>query len=647
MRTVTRYSDTVTEPLSDDATLDLVNSRLKHSRNAFSTLHRKVGRWYDLYRGVYRGDFDAHRNFVTLPLIFSTVQSDVARKMNTLFSIWPYVGMFGYGPEDAAAARKNELLISAQMKDCSTYLKGYDFALQADLYGTGLLQHGWRYDEEKLLVREQMAAPMTRRMVERISTDTTVVFDGPDWEVVDILDAFPQPGYHDLTDMGWFIRRQWMDLDEIRALVKAGIYKESGLRKLELYGAVQDVEAAMVERRGYVRHPVSSYPNEPVRTEKFAKPVEIIEMWGQVPDEMIPSDGGTERVITIANQRCILRNEPNPFWHGRKPFLNYCPMRDPHDFFGIGKAEVSEKLQVTANKIACQKLDALDLFIDPMFYVNRNAGIDQRRMKTKPGGIIMGDAPPTEALQAIIPNLSGVQNAYQEIQDVWRWMQQATGIVEDTVMGIGSSKRTTAREFMGRQESVSVRLLLEARLAEEMWVEPLAQSFRALNRQFLTTPKTLKILGMNAQVDPITGMPVAPEMTPVQMDDLYQDYDVRAMGTTQAMGKQERLQRLLMIYQMAAANPIAMQAINHAAFLREIFLASELYNTTELLTPPPSQMMMQQPGMPGMTGTAGPPPADQGEGGGGPPVNLAAGLTGLPPLPPAGGGGGGMAGMNG
>lgn len=630
-----RYAETATNPKSDESVLDLVNSRFKHSRNAYQTLHRKVGKWYDLYRGIYRGEFDSHRNFVTLPLIFSTVQSDVARKMNTLFSVWPIVGMFGYGPEDAATARKNELLISAQMKDCSSYLKGYDLAIAADLYGTGILQHGWRYDEETILRREQAATPISQQRLERIKTETTVVFDGPDWEVIDILDAYPQPGYHDLTEMGWFIRRMWVDLDDIRALVKAGIYDQDGLTKLELYGAVSDIEASMIERRGYTRYPVSSYPNEPQRTEKFAKPVELIEMWGQVPDEFMPPDGATERVITIANQRCILRNEPNPFWHGRKPFQNYCPMRDPHDFFGIAKAEVSEKLQVTANKIACQKLDALDLFIDPMFYANRNAGIDQRRLKTKPGGIIMGDAPPNEALQAIIPNLSGVQNAYQEIQDVWRWMQQATGIVEDTVMGIGSSKRTTAREFMGRQESVSVRLLLEARLAEEMWIEPLAQAFRALNRQFLTVPKELKILGQNAQMDPVTGMPIPPEMNPVQMDDLYQDYDVRAMGTTQAMGKQERLQRLQGIYQLAAANPIAMQTINHAAFLREIFLASEVYNTTELLTPPPSQMMMGQmsQGLPGMSGQA---PPEQGEGGSGPPVNLAAGVAGLPPLPPVG-----------
>jgi hypothetical protein len=87
------------------------------------------------------------------------------------------------------------------------------------------------------------------------------------------------------------------------------------------------------------------------RSERFAKPVEIAEMWGRVPTELA-TDGFIHRVITVANGTVLLRNRPNPFWHGRIPFLAYCPMPDPHYFHGPGKIEICEKMQFAANHLA-------------------------------------------------------------------------------------------------------------------------------------------------------------------------------------------------------------------------------------------------------------------------------------------------------
>jgi hypothetical protein len=617
-------------PKSDDSLLDLVNSRYKYAKDCAQSQHRKCGTYYDQYRMIFRGDYDKHRNVVTLPLTLSTIQSDVARKMNTLYGVWPVVGMFGFGPEDAAVARKNELLVSAQMMDCDSFVKAYDYFLHADMYGTGFCQHGWRYDEEDLIRREQVAAPISRQNIERLKTETITTFDGPDWDVFDMVDAFPQPDFHDIREMGWFVRRMRLDLDDCRVLGRADIYDKAAVNKLETYQLLSDVDSSTAERGSY-----TNLRHEDRQRERFARPIDIIEMWGKVPSEFVPDDGGTERVITIGNGRVILRNRPNPFWHGHKPVLNYSPVRDPHSIWGMGKAEIGATLNFVANKLACQKLDALDLFIDPMFVANKQSILDRRKLKTKPGGVIWSEGPPKEAIEALIPNLSGVQNAYQEVADIWHWMQRGTGIAEDVVMGMGApGARTTAREFMGRQESVSVRLLLEARLAEEMFLVPLAQAFRAYNRQFLTVPKQMRILGMNAVVNPVTGQPIPPEELDVNMEDLYMDYDVRAMGSTQAMGKQEKVQRLAGLFQMASTHPAGMALINWMAFFREMFLANELYNTQELLNPPPEQMLALQAAnaLPGMgANTSGPP--EQGEGGGGPPVNLAAGLGGLPPLP--------------
>ena len=607
-------------PTSEDNTVALVRSRYQHSENAHSSLRTKVKRWYDLYRGYFGGrQHQRWRNDVHLPLVFSTIQSDVSRKLATLFGQWPYMQHYGGGPEDEISARKADYLISAQLKDCQAYKKCYDFLIQADTYGTGITMDSWRHDEEMLAIREQVATPITQQLVERVKTEKAVMFDGPNFEVIDILDAFPQPGIHDIDEMEWFIHRYWLDLDEVRALENMGVFDGGATRKIDFNHKAQSMRQQMDEKYTYRTTPFDAASSP--QKEDYARPVEIWEMWGRVPSEFIPADEGTQRVISIANSQVLLRNRPNPYHHGRIPFKSFSPMRDPHYFFGPGKAEVSEKMQVAANRLACQKLDSLDLYVDGMWYGNRMAGIDQRKLHTRPGGVIWGDLPPREAIERLVPDLSGVQNAYQEIEDLWRKIQQATGMIEDTVMGMGSSKRQTAHEFQGRQENISVRLLMEVRMCEEMWFEPTCTTFRALDAQFLDVPHERRIIGMDAITDRITGEPI--QDTAVSLDELRLDQDVRSMGSTQVMSKFERQQSDMALLSAVGSHPAGMGMVNWLAFFREMFINAGKRNVNELLNPPVSQNPMIQAGQ--MAAGGGGVPSQAAQGG----ENPAAGLMGM------------------
>ena len=573
--------------------LDLVMSRFQHSKSTFNALFTRTSRWYDLYRGVIAGHFQSFRNNVTIPLLLSTVQADVARKVSISFGTWPYVSFFGFGPEDAAKARKNELLISAQMKDSKSMLKGADMFLTGNLYGTAVWQDGWRQETKRLITREAEVGPGGKRF-EKLNTEDRIVFDGPDWDVVDILDFFPQPGIRDIQEMGWVIRREFVELDELMRLSKpkseggAGMYDRGAVLELKRSALLREVDREMEVRRNFIRSPFSE--QETRRLEKFAKPIELLHMWSTaIPSEFL-SDGQTpNRVVTVANRMKVIRNHPNPYWHGEIPFGAYSPLRDPHFFHGFGKMEIGESLQLTANRIMNQKLDALDLFIDPVFAYDRNKGVDTRNLFMRSGKLVATDGNPAEALMPIIPNMSQIQNAYQEVNDLWRWIQQGTGIIEDTVMGGQSGGRSTAREFLGRQENVSTRLLLESRFAEEMWLEPMANRFRALNKQFLSTPKKLRILGADAITNPVTGEPLPPEEIDINLEDLAQDYDVRARGATQTIGKAARQQNLVLLLQAAGSHPAALQLINWVAFFRDMFRTFEMTNVDELMNPPPAQ----------------------------------------------------------
>ena len=485
----------------------------------------------------------------------------------------------GYSPEDAPNARRNTILISAQLKDCGSFNKAIDFFTSADIYGTAFAQVGWTTKAEL----EQYREPNEILGIEEIKTREVVTFDGPDWEVLDILDCFPQPGIKRIDDMAWFIKRYSLDLDEIERRAHLGVYDMAGVRELKRNPGDGNVERLVTERQGYYR---SMQDYEARQKEKFAKPVEIIEYWGIVPNGFA-RDGIVNRVISIANGKVELRNRPFPFFIKKKPFFSYSPMQDPHYLFGIGKIEPIAKMNMMANKLASQKLDVFELFGSPSFITSATAGLDKQNLFITPGRIFQSDSPDVSEshIRALSPDLRGTENLYQEIEQLWRWSQQATGIVEDTVMGGRGQSRETATGFSGRQEGVVNRLMLEVLSAGEGFVEPLTNYMRALNRQWLKLPHTVKILGSSATTNPITGFPLPPEPVEISHEDVNMDYRARAMvrSTCSAVRPAAKTSSP---HSNCPKQPRSNQLINWAAWLRttiEIFEmpVAELLNSQQ------------------------------------------------------------------
>lgn len=597
----------------------LVAERKQNSEQQFSSVRRRLPILYDMYRGWVSGKFSPHKNDIHIPMIFSVIQSDVARKTQTSFGSWPAVSFLGYAPEDAPIARKREALINAQMKDCGTFLKGYDLFLTSDLYGTTFIQYGWRHDEDDVMVSYMDTMPLSGEPMSIAEKRRVVMFDGPDWKVLNSLDTFPQPAIRNVSDMDYFIVREYMDLDKIRqkAVPDANgrtLFDSAEVRRMEQEGT--GAEEAGEDYRTY-RQTGRSEDDMNARTrEKYARPVELWTMYGRIPSELAPSDGITNRIVTVANGKYVLRNRPNPLWSGKIPIIACSPSYDPHHLFAPGKAEMLYKMNIIANRFTNQQLDALDLYIDPVMMHNEDAMIDTDNLFMRPGKWIKMQGTPSEMVQPLVPNLTGVQMGGQMTEMLWRWGQQGSGIIEDTVMGGGAGNRTTAREYLGRSEAVATRLLLESRLFEENVLEPMADAFVDLNRQFLTEPREVFILGSKATVDEITGLPI-PQRTRDLITgwDLAPNYEARAVGATTRLGRAERINALTFLIQALGQNPMAASATNWITFLRHVFKAFELDNVNEIIQQPSEQEKMmvlmqgkQQPAeVPGQPNSAGSP----------------------------------------
>jgi hypothetical protein len=178
------------------------------------------------------------------------------------------------------------------------------------------------------------------------------------------------------------------------------------------------------------------------------------------------------------------------------------------------------------------------------------------------------DGNPAENVVPVIPNMQGLQMGGQMTEQVWRWIQQGSGIVEDTVMG-GQSQGQTAREYLGRSEAVATRLMMESRIFEESFLEPMVDWMVDANRQFMTQEREVFILGENAITDPVTGEQI-PVTTRESINgwDLVPNYEAHAVGATTQLNRTQRQQNLTFLMQAMGSNPMMASAINWIPFMR-------------------------------------------------------------------------------
>jgi hypothetical protein len=555
-----------------DQLIALVNERFDFSQKYSYSVRNKLPRLYDVWRGIYTGRFHPHKNNVHIPLIFAAVWADAAHKASASLNTWPIVEFRGTGPDDKPVALKHENLVSAQMKDADSYKKEINTHVIAGLYGRAISTVMWDRREEMATFDEYTALPVTGEMVRSIRKDKVVTFDGPNHESVDRLDFFEQPGPIDIPLMKWCGRRFYLDLDDVRVLSSGEnpIFDPAEVARMEREGAGAEHAAADVETRRYLSRLGMSDDNAR-NMDKFSRPVEIREYWGIIPSEYAV-DGEVNVVVSVMNRKYLGRARGNPFWHRQKPFVSHAPTPDPQSFDAPGKAEVAEKLQLTANRYVNQRLDAADIMIDPMWFYDRNAGINTENLYAKPGRWIGTDGDPNGKVLPMPIDLRGLQAGASLTAEMMSHVERAMGISDDAGQGLQSAGSQTAREFVGRREAGGTRLLLESRL------------YQRLNRQMLKGPVEYHILGDSAQKDPDTGAPIQETRERLEGYELARTYQARAVGATSNLSRMARRQDLIPLLQAVSTNPYAAGAVNFVNFFRQIFREFDIQNVNELIS---------------------------------------------------------------
>ena len=575
---------------------------------------------YDIWRGHTTGTYTPTKNNVWIPLIYSTIWSDVARKIATHFAKWPVIGFEGFGDEDSATARKQEALVNAQLYDADMLSKEVRTFLSGNLYGTAISKLRWDHQEEVTSRTELIETPVDRTTLRLKKKGQLVTFDGPNYDPIDLLDFYDQPGFKDINGPSGMRRcghRFYLDIDDCRFLASAAgkkIFDEDEVNRMIREDAVRTPRNDEAQQRRFDSE--QGMTGVLYGGDVSSRPVEIFEVHGFVPQEFAHFFGGaTNVVLTIANDRYLLRARENPHDHRQKPFLQFSPNPDPHYFRAPGKAEVAHQLQIAANRFVNHQLDAADLLVHPMFAFNRQMGINTRNLWAGPGRIFGVDGDPSKAIVPINMDYKGLQAGGSAAASMWEFIQMGSGVQEDTVMGMGAggSDRQTAREFVGRREASGTRLMLESVLYDGKYLEPLGNFFQSMNHQFLSLPRQVLILGNNALVDPVTGERLNESRVEIDAEVLNQQYASKAMGTTMHMSAETEKANKLQLFQMvASASPEVAGAFNLVNFFKDIMITFGFKNVNELVQSNPALNQAQQT----MGGASGPSGLIEGMGSG-------------------------------
>lgn len=587
--------------------VNLTTQSFEQSRDHYAPWFAKAARWYRLFRNYKQGRLIPYRNNIAVPALFSMAQSHSARILDISLGIPQPVTFVAGGPEDQVLARKRTAMVNAQFEDCNLYDTAGRANIGSSIFGTSVVKYLWSVEHEMLNFRADLGAGEAEYAGEMVT------FDGPTARYTRIRDFFPQPGRARIREMAWVVERFFLELEDLNRLAADGFYEKAGVAEVQMDPVARQhpADATLV---GFENPASESIEGDWSMTD-FEKPIEILQFWGRVP-RSLAIDGQVNLVITIASRSKLLRAAPNPF--GRIPFEEYGPLLDPDYFHRPSMVETVEKLQIATNAMASQKLDALQLAVDPVFLVNSKVLPDTRKWWVRPGGLLRVEGPIQGNIAPLQMDLRGLTNTYTELEQQMQWMEQGTGVIRDAVQGFSGPDRETARGFMGRQTAANVRVLMAARLFERGILEPLAMRFVDMNRRFQNFPYQVRAIGTAAILDPLTMRPIPAEGDTISVNEMLPDYTARGMGSLRGVDRDAQFNKLLMLFQMSTTNPIAIQLTNWVLMLRQLYLLSGVPNPDELLGSDAivqnMAAMLQAQGLPIKPGVAqGPPPMEAAE----------------------------------
>lgn len=487
---------------------------------------------YEAYRTYYEMPTDGEMSELGIPLVFADIESYMPR----LAANKPEINIWPRAEDDRDRAGKQRLLVDYQWDALKMPIRLVDYVKNAKIYGTAIWKLSYRKEVRQRLVRTVNAETMTmlgglleipgqyKETIE-VGPQPVVVWDDPWLDLMDLDEVIPDPDGWDVDSCAWIIHKRKVNLESIIASLEAGddIYDEKAVRAL--LKKVKDANPADNPADTLADNRKSTFGDMLLGVDPHKREITELECW---------YDGKIVSVVKEFEGIDPIQYRMNPL--GLKPFIRFCPIPLPKEFYGISLAEVLFSLAVELNILHSSRMDNLLYAAHRMFKILRTSNISAQQLRFRPGGALyVDDMRDIEELQTAPMDFS----LHRETDEIRMWAQRAGGAT-DTFQGLASNltggtatEANLLAQASGSRAGLMFKLLSDGPLSEWGFLATL------LNEIYMDTDKQVRITGGMFEED--TFETISPE-------DLANrtglDLDIRVdVSTTEPESRQVKLQR--------------------------------------------------------------------------------------------------------
>jgi hypothetical protein len=389
-----------------------------------------------------------------------------------------------------------------------------------------------------------------------------LVADDATCEVRDVRDFFWPSQASTVKKAEWLCDRTWSSVAALERLQAQGVYRNVS----KLKGAGSAAVMANISKRERRLRGID-------RTQDL---VEVLEYWTP------------ERVVTVGNRSVLLRDDPNPFWNGRMPFVVCSAMPDAFQIPGISVVEALAQLQSMLWTLQNQRLDVVRLLANLITLIRSDVD-DPEAFEWAPNAQwFLEDLSQVDTLK-IDPTVATITLQAEallkgDLQNIMGGLPMNSGVDSNTVdqqTATGVSIITTIAQR-----------IIQARKQHYLWAyAQLGKDFLLLYQQFLPDERVIPIVGAQ-------GADAYHRVSPL---DIQGDYEITIDVTSDSLLRQERRAEANSLLQIAAQVQqifaVSGAPLNLRAFMEKTLDAYDVPDKERFFLPKP---------IPGLTAGAQP-----------------------------------------
>jgi hypothetical protein len=512
--------------------------------------------YYKLYRSYIKelADKDKGKANLFVPMTFSLVETVLPRITRTLFSSRPYIHVIPRNKLSVDNAPLVESWLDFIWCDrMNIPFHAHLWIKQALMYGYSPAKLTWFRDQRTVKTKKPkylLNIPLQPFLLGHVDQEEMqTLYNAPKFELIDIFDFWLDPLGTCIEDSRYVIQRAYLDEKELLRMKDLGLYKH--IDKIIKNRNTMDVAEYRKQRMSSVglSFGMSTTPDDVY-----------------VVDEIWKND----RCITVINKQWVVRDSKNPFWHGKKPFVELVDHPIPFESYSIGEIQPIKYQQHELNSVRNQRMDNVNMSINSVWLRRKMSNVKRTDLVSKPGHVIDVDDLEKDVKRLDMGHVS--PQSYQEENLIKRDMENALGVF-DNVRGQSGDSTDTATEIVRLQQAAEARFYEKVMVMESQGIQPLANMAVALSQQFINEAQEVpQVVG-----DQVNFLEIGPDEVAGQ----YQ-YLLVSNAMDSIANRDVRRQSLLSLYELVGQNPL----INQYEFMKTMFKAHEIREYEKLIMSP-------------------------------------------------------------